>query len=46
MEMLGTQSGTNKKGENSEIAVNALNCWWSHLSSKEGYIYADYQLVK
>ena len=38
--------GQIRKGINSKITVNAFKCWWSHLSSQEGYIYTDYQLVK
>ena len=29
--------GQIKKGANRKYAVNAFNCWWSHLSSQEGY---------
>ena len=25
-----------RKGANFEIAVNAFNCWWSHLGSNQG----------
>ena len=28
--------GQIRKGENRNIAVNAFNCWWSHLGSNQG----------
>jgi hypothetical protein len=32
----GQKCGQIKKSANSKIAVNAFNCWWSHLGSNQG----------